>query len=400
MTSSEIWSVSTLEEFLQFCCPECDVKEKSKNKFINHALHFHPEAKIHLSNLITETTKQNYIVSEEIQANKNNLEYEQNNDTMKDLDTFQGVIIKKEVVEDDEISENNLQSKILDTSDNTDFILNNVKCELQETFPWQEEEYEHNENITENLNSEENLIEITTSRPSRIVVMPPKKKKKYDVVVKIPNPNISKRPEYSENTIVVEQEPLETMYGDPNTSKNTTSKNTQDKKLLNFQCEFCEKRFEKLPNLQIHIGRVHSELKSVKVQHKCDSCEKVFSRAEHLKRHITAVHNGQKDHKCDACGKTFSQSWELVRHINGVHNGQTDLKIVHKGQKELKCKFCGEKFTQAGKLKLHLSTAHEDHLFHCNICSITFTTKGSQKRHVLEFHEGRNLQGKRHIVNM
>ena len=69
MTSSEVWSVSTLEEFLQFCCPECDVKEKSKDRFINHALIFHPGAKIHLSHLVTET----YFVSE-INVNKNKLD--------------------------------------------------------------------------------------------------------------------------------------------------------------------------------------------------------------------------------------------------------------------------------------------------------------------------------------
>ena len=65
--------------------------------------------------------------------------------------------------------------------------------------------------------------------PSRIVVSPPKKKKKYDVVVKIPNPNACKRPETSKNaSIVVKQEPLETiLYNSKNTSKNTQVKSKQ-----------------------------------------------------------------------------------------------------------------------------------------------------------------------------
>ena len=39
------WSVKELEEFLYFCCPECDVKDQSKETFIKHALDHHPNAK-------------------------------------------------------------------------------------------------------------------------------------------------------------------------------------------------------------------------------------------------------------------------------------------------------------------------------------------------------------------
>ena len=31
------WSVTNLEEFLYFCCPECDVKDQSREDFIQHA---------------------------------------------------------------------------------------------------------------------------------------------------------------------------------------------------------------------------------------------------------------------------------------------------------------------------------------------------------------------------
>ena len=32
------WDVDQLEDFLYFCCPECDTKRKSKEEFLNHAL--------------------------------------------------------------------------------------------------------------------------------------------------------------------------------------------------------------------------------------------------------------------------------------------------------------------------------------------------------------------------
>ena len=38
------WSVECLEEFLYYCCPECDHKEHSKDFFIQHAFAQHPGA--------------------------------------------------------------------------------------------------------------------------------------------------------------------------------------------------------------------------------------------------------------------------------------------------------------------------------------------------------------------
>jgi len=39
------WKVSKVEDFLYFCCPECNVKDKSRDFFIQHALEHHPKAK-------------------------------------------------------------------------------------------------------------------------------------------------------------------------------------------------------------------------------------------------------------------------------------------------------------------------------------------------------------------
>ena len=37
-------SVSTLSDFLYYCCPECDMKEKDMDNFIKHALLNHESA--------------------------------------------------------------------------------------------------------------------------------------------------------------------------------------------------------------------------------------------------------------------------------------------------------------------------------------------------------------------
>ena len=39
------WDVHELEEFLFFCCPECDDRSPTKASFINHALIQHPRVR-------------------------------------------------------------------------------------------------------------------------------------------------------------------------------------------------------------------------------------------------------------------------------------------------------------------------------------------------------------------
>ena len=39
------WSVDDIEEFLYFCCPECEERNQSKELFLQHAFNQHPKAK-------------------------------------------------------------------------------------------------------------------------------------------------------------------------------------------------------------------------------------------------------------------------------------------------------------------------------------------------------------------
>ena len=40
------WQVPSLDEYLFYCCPECDMKTKEYNMFYEHAVHRHDQAKI------------------------------------------------------------------------------------------------------------------------------------------------------------------------------------------------------------------------------------------------------------------------------------------------------------------------------------------------------------------
>ena len=54
------WDVDNLEEFLYFCCPECDnVKHQKRTDFINHALEQHPDSKDCISKIKIKKEKKN-----------------------------------------------------------------------------------------------------------------------------------------------------------------------------------------------------------------------------------------------------------------------------------------------------------------------------------------------------
>ena len=49
------WLVNNLDDFLYYCCPECGLKDKSKEIFLQHALEAHPNAKKSLSKMVAPT---------------------------------------------------------------------------------------------------------------------------------------------------------------------------------------------------------------------------------------------------------------------------------------------------------------------------------------------------------
>ena len=42
------WKVESIDQFLNYCCPECDTKQKTKSDFIIHAIDAHPDSREYL----------------------------------------------------------------------------------------------------------------------------------------------------------------------------------------------------------------------------------------------------------------------------------------------------------------------------------------------------------------
>ena len=49
------WEVSNIEDFLYYCCPECDLKTKDSQKFVKHAKNSHEKSQILLKSEVTKS---------------------------------------------------------------------------------------------------------------------------------------------------------------------------------------------------------------------------------------------------------------------------------------------------------------------------------------------------------
>uniref|UniRef100_A0A2K6EV27 Zinc finger protein 516 n=1 Tax=Propithecus coquereli TaxID=379532 RepID=A0A2K6EV27_PROCO len=121
------------------------------------------------------------------------------------------------------------------------------------------------------------------------------------------------------------------------------------------QCSFCESRFERKKDLELHVHQAHKPFK-------CRLCSYVTLREEsllsHIERdHITAqVPNGGEacaengkpelspgEFPCEVCGQAFSQTWFLKAHMK-----------KHRGSFDHGCHICGRRFKEPWFLKNHM----------------------------------------------
>ena len=107
------WNVSNVEEFLYFCCPECDFRTEISSgriSFMRHALSAHPRAK----NLIEspDESRLNHLIHEE--SDKNDNMYTE----IKQNEPFIPKIKKRNINDVSELSEVKVEENHLPPDDN------------------------------------------------------------------------------------------------------------------------------------------------------------------------------------------------------------------------------------------------------------------------------------------
>ena len=120
-SSNNPWSsISKIEEFLYFCCPECEEKNQSKELFIKHALEKHPNSKECIALINVKEEK---------------LEEEENNEDEDEVGADEDEDLPH--LDSDNYSSSAHISYVAAEYDNYESI---VKCELNEEGEEEEEE--------------------------------------------------------------------------------------------------------------------------------------------------------------------------------------------------------------------------------------------------------------------
>ena len=83
-----------------------------------------------------------------------------------------------------------------------------------------------------------------------------------------------------------------------------------------FDCDRCDARFISKTGLEGHVSVVHEK----KYAYKCDKCDKAYANNIGLRRHIIRVHTGLKSHACDQCNLKFVFPSDLRGHVKDKHD--------------------------------------------------------------------------------
>ena len=277
------WSVKNFDEFLYYCCPECDERNQSKELFIKHAIDKHPDS-------------QEYIFE---------IKKEPSNDITKAVDDLN----------DDKTD---LQAITEIHDDNFDSFEPHIKVEEDYESYVKYEEYfepfdEEGDDFTEEANSNTkkpkknakkakvlkcDFCPETFTKTSRLQAHA----KEVHGVTKIHKCEQC-------NKVFSQKSTLITHIGYAHEGANK-----------NHICAQCGKAFSTNSNLHKHHRNVHEKRKN----NVCNFCSKAFGESSDLKKHIEWVHEGVKDKICDLCGMAFGHGHALKRHLRTVHEGIKD----------------------------------------------------------------------------
>ena len=89
-----------------------------------------------------------------------------------------------------------------------------------------------------------------------------------------------------------------------------------------FTCGLCGKDFGQSGALKTHISSFHE-----KKHFACGICNKVFSYKSTVISHMKICHEGGgKTYNCEHCEKSFNKPYDLRRHVENIHQGQNSVK--------------------------------------------------------------------------
>ena len=265
-------TVEDLSEFLNYCCPECDYKDKNEQSFSYHALQTHKNATIFFaSNKEKLTIGKMYGTKSKMESNIDSLhEYEDNHD--------------------------NYFAPEPDNDFDDDWKEVKIKTEI--------DELENDENYDIKSESE--------TKPLKL--------KKKKIKSKSKTKKISKESK-AEKLINLTCELCWMDFSSPKVmnSHNKEKHLSKDSKRLKC-CLYCDHKTKQWGNLKIHIEAKHPEHGEKK--HICDKCSEGYIFSESLSAHRYNVHS---NFVCEMCGMSYTNRGNYNEHMINKHNAKGQL---------------------------------------------------------------------------
>ena len=322
------WNVESLEDFLYYCCPECNDRHQSRDDFLQHALKEHPDAT-------------NYLVPIYVKNEYDDENYDIANADTKDINLKKGVVSFEDplyVIEKQ--NQNNIKLEVGDEDINA--YLDTSMQEEEENISDQEEMVEAK--FKEDQGDDENISTTNCCEECG---------KTYSTAGLLKRHN---RKVHGKGMFECKKCPKK--FGRRIRLKEHV-KNVHFKQKLRYQCDFkdCEASFNTLSELKGHKQIDHE---GDEMNYSCQHCDYKSNNKRRFNVHVSSIHENKR-WPCSECGKDFTEERAMKAHVKNIHEQILDYICEEIG--------CNKRYSNSSQLKNHIDRFHKqvrDHV--CDHC--------------------------------
>ena len=290
------WAVEDgLEHFLNYNCPECEMKSASREVFLQHAINQHPLVKECL-HLLTGIKDESFLDDDdEIMDSADPIKYEDEDvkPNLVDLDPTQMLKVEVDAENGNTVNKPKRRRKCphcLKISKN----LAKHKCKIE----GEDDEEDVKEYPCTHEGCEQKFKSEATRTTHRNKVHGRPRPFKCDVC----------------------EEKFESGRA---VAKHFTEAHPGQK--MQFPCSMCDKSYSSKMILKGHMKYVHQG-----IRFKCDQCDKEYHKRTRLAQHVRIVHEGGDKIPCEICGKKFTDKNTLKNHKIKIHIGDQVWQVGSK----------------------------------------------------------------------
>ena len=376
------WGSENLEEFLFYCCPECDHKYKNAQSFVDHALLSHVNSNVEME--VVEDEKPEKLHEDDESVDPLSCEMDIVDNIKQEQQPEPTEKLNKKDNSNSQIFECELCEKTFKDKTNLTKHLNNVHNIRKETFHCEQcdNKFATNSGLTRH-------VKIVHSEDSMAL--------KCDICDHISRSDLEHRSHLHRHMF-------------------------RQLKDGNFQCIECSLILKPDQNLNTHIHceicpfasnntRMDKHMKEVHfIVLKCQECDAEFDCRSDLNRHVKEVHTTDcRSVKCDKCDHVSRNDTEHRNHLhthrftkltNGSYQCNECKKILEPGKKlrlhkHNYCDLCSYSCIRLHQFYNHKYLIHSIPLpshytqFKCDTCDYMTLYSGSLKNHQKMVHEGK-----------